>query len=117
MTFGIGHHRGIGQAKIKVGELCVDLDGPAKKAWRKIGHVMLTGIQRRRKQAGGMRANPRSQQLIDLDDHRTRHDEITTQPGHKLGRESMGLVTPVDGGNQRPGVRDNSQLTETNSVR
>ena len=64
-----------------------------------------------------MRADPRAKQLIDLDDHRARHDQLTAKAGYELGRETVRLVAPVRGRDQRAGVSDDPQRAETRSDR
>ena len=78
---------------------------------------MLAGVQRRQEQARGVGTDTGAQQLIDLDDHRARHDQIAAEAGDELGREAVRLVAPVRGRDQRPGVSDDPQRAETRSVR
>ena len=78
---------------------------------------MLTGREGREELPRGVGSHAGTQELIRLDGHRHRDQELTAQPGDELGRDPMGLVTPVRSREQRPGVGNDLQRAVTSLLR
>jgi hypothetical protein len=64
-----------------------------------------------------MPSDARAQQLVDLDDHRLRNDEVSAELGHQARSEGVGLIPAVRRGDERPGVGDDPQRASTSSFK
>jgi hypothetical protein len=78
---------------------------------------MLTVSDRFQKQARGVTADPRAQQLIDLGDHWLRDEQVPPELCHKGRSEGMGLVSAVGRSDKRARVRDDLQRASTSWFR
>jgi hypothetical protein len=117
VPLGNRHDGGVRKPKVQVGEAGVDLHGSAQEPGREVRNDMLAGCQGPKEQPSGVRSHPRMQELIGLDDHGNWDDEIAPEPSDELGGDPVGLVAPIDGGEERPGVSDDLQLAGTDSAR
>jgi hypothetical protein len=114
---GDRHDRRVGITESEIGERRINLDSPPQKHRRQIDNHMLAAGHGFQKQAGSMSADPRAQQLIDLDDHRLGNEKIPSKLGHESCRKPMGFVAAVRRGDQRPRVADDPQRASTSSLR
>lgn len=102
VPFGAGHDCGVGEAEVEIGEARVELDGSAKQAGGEEGDRVFAsryGVEEERR---GLRADMRAKELVDLDEHRVRDEQITSELGDERRGERVRLIAAVGGGDERP---------------
>ncbi len=102
MALGDGHDGRVDEAEVEVGVAGVDLDGAAQKTRREKGDGVLAVRERGEEETSGPSADPCPEELIDLDQHRLGNDQIPSELGDEGGRQQVGPVTPVRGGDDGP---------------
>jgi len=112
-----GHHGRIDNAEIEIGELRIYLCRVAEKCRRQKQGGVLSSGDRRKKELGRVRGDPRAQKLVDLDEHEVGNNEIPPQLRHERSRERVRPVTPIRSRDERARVGDDSQRASTNSRR
>jgi hypothetical protein len=111
------HHRRVGIPKVEIRKAGVDLDGPPPQCGRDTGHSMLAGGERPEEQSRGSASDPRPEELVDLDDHGFRDQQIATELGDDARRQRMRPIPTIGRRDERPGVGDDPQLESTRSRR
>ena len=109
VALGDRHHGGVDEAQVETGVLRVDLHRSPHEPGCEKGERVLTGGQRAEKQACGLGADPRSDEVVDLDRDGIGDDEIPPESPDERRRQGVRAVAPVDRGDDRPRVRDDSQ--------
>jgi hypothetical protein len=117
MALGERHDRGVGEAKAEIGVAGIDFDGSTKQRHRGECDAMLAGADRRKEQSGGVAAEARAQQLVDLDHDGAGDDQVASEEGDQLAGQRMCTVASVRRRQQRAGVGNDLQRTVTGSRR
>jgi hypothetical protein len=117
VAFRDRHDGRVGQAEVEVGEAGVYLGRASQEPGGEEGDLVLAGVERGEEQPGRVSADPRAQQLVDLDDDRLRDDQVPADPRDQLGGQAVRPVAPVGRREQRPGVGDDPQRAVTSLVR
>jgi hypothetical protein len=117
LALGNRHHRGVRKSETKVGEARVDLNRASQQSRRKECNRVLAGGECVEERTSRVVADTRTQELIDLDDHRVRNDEIAPELRYELRRERMRLVTAIRRREQWAAVGDDLQRALTSSRR
>lgn len=107
------HDRGIYETEIEVGVLGVDLGCAAEQPRGHLCDAMLPAGKSRQERARGIRANPRTDQVVDLGDHRDRDDQISSEAGDQRCREIVRPVPSIHRRDQGPGVGDRPQCSKS----
>lgn len=117
LTLGHRHHACIRVAELEIREGRIDLDGTATKTGGDGHSCVLVRNDRREEGPCGVASEPGAEELIDLDHNRLWHEQVTAELGDERGGKAMRFVPPVCGGDERPGVGDDSQRAVTSSRR
>jgi hypothetical protein len=108
-----GHHRSVGEAEIDFGEAGVELDSAAQRPRGEEDDGVLPGDERVEEEPRATRTDTRAKELIDLDHHRFRDNQLAPELADKRSGEPMRTVAAVRRGDERPGIGDDSQRAAT----
>lgn len=109
MALGDGHDRGVDEPEIEICVLRIELDGAPEEAWRHVRDRVVADGEGAKEQARRFGPDPVSHDVIDLDRHRIRNDEVSPEATDERRSQSMRRITTVDCRDERPGVRDDAQ--------
>lgn len=106
VAFGVRHHRRVREAEVEIREPFVDLRGASQQRRRQEADLMFAVDQRRQEQPSGLRAHARSKEMVSLNDHRIRDNEVSAEFRYKRSGESVRLVACIRCGDEGSGIRN-----------
>jgi hypothetical protein len=112
-----GHDASVGKTEVEISEAKVDLDRAPKQACRNRRERVLAGRDGSKERPRRHAVDPRTEELVDLDDHRPRDEQLAAELGDERRSEAVRTIAPVGGRDERPGVGDDLQREVTSSRR
>jgi hypothetical protein len=114
---GYGHDGPVGESDPDVGEASVDFDSAAEEDGREMRDGVLAASERTEEGTCRVARDAFADEMLDLDHNRIGNDEIARQAGDERNGEAVSGIAPIDCGDERPGVGDDSQSASTRSTR
>jgi hypothetical protein len=111
------HHAPIDEAQIEIGIASIELGGAPGDSRGEKQHGVFPADERSEECTCRMWADASAEELIDLDNHRVRNEQLAPELGDERGREPVRAIAPIRRRDQRPGVGDESQRAVTSSRR